>query len=75
EFPSSLRVLKRAEPVWEEMGGWDTSLSGARKLSDLPINAQRYVRHLEEILETRMVLVSVGPGREQTIMINDLFCP
>ncbi|MFQ5904857.1 MAG: adenylosuccinate synthase, partial [Candidatus Binatia bacterium] len=37
EFPSSLRVLERAEPVWEEMGGWDTSLSGARKLSDLPI--------------------------------------
>ena len=73
EFPSSLRVLERAKPVWEEMKGWDTPLSGTRKVADLPINAQRYIRRLEEILETEMVLVSVGPGREQTIMIKDLF--
>jgi len=75
EFSASQRVLERAEPVWEEMDGWDSPLSEARKLSDLPINAQRYIQRLEEILETDMVLVSVGPGREQTITIKDLFCP
>ncbi len=75
EFSSSQRVLERAEPVWEEMDGWDSPLSEARTLSDLPINAQRYIQRLEEILETDMVLVSVGPGREQTITIKDLFCP
>lgn len=74
EFSSSQRVLERAEPVWEEMDGWDSPLSEARTLSDLPINAQRYIQRLEEILETDMVLVSVGPGREQTITIKDLFC-
>ena len=74
EFSSSQRVLERAEPVWEEMDGWDNSLSEARKLSDLPTNAQRYIQRLQEILETDMVLVSVGPGREQTITIKDLFC-
>jgi adenylosuccinate synthase len=73
EFPSSLRVLERAEPLWEELEGWDSTFSGARKLSDLPINAQRYVHRLEEILETEMVLVSVGPERDQTIMLKNPF--
>ncbi len=73
EFPSSLRVLEHAKPKWEEMEGWDTSLRRARKFSDLPINARRYVRRLEKILGTKMVLVSVGPGREQTIMLKKIF--
>ena len=71
--PSSIRVLEGAEPVWEEMEGWDEPISGARKLSDLSGNAQKYIRRLEEILETEMVLISVGPGREQTIMLKDPF--
>ncbi|MGH7830755.1 MAG: adenylosuccinate synthase [Candidatus Binatia bacterium] len=74
EFPASLRVLDRAEPVWEEMEGWEESISGARKLSDLPVSAQKYVQRLEKLLETKMVLVSVGPGREQTIMLKNPFC-
>lgn len=73
EFPSSQRVLERAEPVWEEMEGWDAPLSGARRLSDLPANAQRYVRRLEEILETEVILVSVGPGRNETIVLKEPF--
>lgn len=73
EFPSSLKLLEQAEPVWEEIEGWDAPLSGARKLSDLPSRAQRYVRRLEEILETKLVLVSVGPSREQTIMLRNPF--
>ncbi|MCZ6449254.1 MAG: adenylosuccinate synthase [Deltaproteobacteria bacterium] len=75
DFPSSLRVMKKAKPVWEELEGWDAPLSSARKLADLPINAQRYIRRLEEILETKMVLASVGPSREQTIMFKDPFAP
>jgi len=75
DFPSSLRVMKKAKPVWEELEGWDAPLSSARKLADLPINAQRYIRRLEEILETEMVLASVGPSREQTIMFKDPFAP
>ncbi len=75
DFSSSLRVMKKAKPVWEELEGWDAPLSSARKLADLPINAQRYIRRLEEILETEMVLASVGPSREQTIMLKDPFAP
>lgn len=73
EFPSSLRVLENAEPVWENVEGWKEPISGARKLSDLPINAQKYIQRLEEILETPMTLVSVGPGRDQTIMLKNPF--
>jgi len=73
EFPSSLCVLERAQPVFEVMDGWGTPLSGTRKLSDLPKNAQKYIRRLEEILNTEMVLVSVGPGREETIMLKNPF--
>jgi len=75
DFSSSLRVMKKAKPVWEELEGWDAPLSSARKLADLPINAQRYIRRLEEILEIEMVLASVGPSREQTIMFKDPFAP
>ncbi|MBI3062631.1 MAG: adenylosuccinate synthase [Deltaproteobacteria bacterium] len=73
DFPASLRVLERAEPVWERMDGWDAPISGARKLSDLPANAQKYVRRLEEIIGTEMILISVGPGREQTILLKNPF--
>ena len=73
EFPSSLRVLEHAEPVWEKMDGWDTPISGAKKLSDLPTNAQRYVRRLEEIIGAEIILLSVGPGREQTVMLKNPF--
>jgi adenylosuccinate synthase len=73
EFPASLSVLEKAEPVWEELEGWETPLSGARKFSDLPPATQRYVRRLEDVVETEIILVSVGPGREQTIILKDPF--
>jgi len=73
DFPASLRVLERAEPVWERMDGWDTPISGAKRFSDLPANAQRYVRRLEEIIGMEMILISVGPGREQTILLKNPF--
>ncbi len=73
DFPASVKVLKNAEPVWEEMEGWDEQLSGAKKLADLPSNARHYVHRLEEILGTEMILVSVGPGREETIMLKNPF--
>jgi adenylosuccinate synthase len=70
DFPASVKVLKNAEPVWEEMAGWNEPLSGAKKLADLPSNARRYVHRLEEILGTEMILVSVGPGRVVPSMLK-----
>ena len=73
DFPASVKVLKNAEPVWEEMEGWDEPLTSARKLADLPSNARRYVHRLEEIVGAEMILVSVGPGREETILLRNPF--
>jgi adenylosuccinate synthase len=73
EFPASLRVMEKAEAVYEDFDGWQEPISHAHRLADLPTNAQRYVRRLEEILQTEMVLISVGPDREQTIMLKNPF--
>jgi adenylosuccinate synthase len=73
EFIASSKMMERAEPVYEEMEGWGTPLLGVRTFSDLPQNAQRYVRRLEEMLKTEIILVSVGPGREETVMLNNPF--
>jgi adenylosuccinate synthase len=73
EFPSSSKILERAQPVLEEMDGWNEPISAVRQFSNLPRNAQKYVRRLEEVLETEIILVSVGPGREQTVMLKNPF--
>ena len=73
EFSPSQRVMERAKPVWEELEGWNSSLSEARSFEDLPKNARNYIRRLEGILKTEVVLISVGPGREQTILLKNPF--
>jgi adenylosuccinate synthase len=65
--------MRNAQPVYEVMDGWDTPLGNARRFPDLPANAQKYVRRLEEIVQTEIILVSVGPGREQTILLKNPF--
>jgi adenylosuccinate synthase len=73
EFPASAKVMLRAEPVYDEMDGWDQSLDHVRKFAHLPPSAQRYVRRIEKIIDTEIMLVSVGPGREQTILLKNPF--
>ena len=73
EFSASSKVMHHSRPVYEEMDGWDVPLHPMRKFADLPINAQKYVRRLEEIVDTEIILVSVGPGREQTILLKNPF--
>jgi adenylosuccinate synthase len=73
EFPASSKVLDKAEPVLEEMPGWSEALTAVRKFSDLPAAAQKYVQRIEQLLDTEIILVSVGPGREQTILLKNPF--
>jgi len=73
EFSASSKVMQQSQPVYEEMDGWDAPLDRVREFSDLPANAQRYVRRLEKIVDTEIILVSVGPGREQTILLKSPF--
>jgi adenylosuccinate synthase len=61
-------ILERAEPVYEEMPGWDESTEGATSWDDLPEQAQAYLRRIEELVGAPVEFVSVGPDRDQTIV-------
>jgi adenylosuccinate synthase len=71
--PSNLRMLEDCEPVYEAMAGWTEDIGGARRIEELPRNARKYVEKIEELSGVPVVLISVGPGREETIVLEDPF--
>jgi adenylosuccinate synthase len=73
EFPASLKTMQGVKPVYETMEGWTEPLTEVTNFSDLPASAQKYVKRIEELLETEIILVSVGPGREQTVVLKNPF--
>jgi len=73
EVPSALKALEECEPVYKELPGWGADLSGAKKIEDLPGPAQDYIRRVEELTETEVMLVSVGQRREETILRRNPF--
>jgi len=70
-FPASLEDLAECKPVYEEFDGWDDSVQNAISFEELHPNAQKYLRRIEEYTGVRISVVSVGPGREQTIVVNE----
>ncbi len=72
-FPASGTVLRAATPIYEDHPGWKESISGARTLDDLPVNARAYIRRLEQVVEAPMYMVSVGAGRNETIILQNPF--
>lgn len=73
EFPASLKILGQVEPIYEELPGWQQPISGIRKYEDLPANARRYVERISEATGIKLGIVSVGPSREQSIILHDMF--
>jgi adenylosuccinate synthase len=71
ELPASQSDFHHAKPIYEYLPGWSEDISKARKLSDLPINAQGYIKFLEEISGAPMSAIGVGPARDETIQIRD----
>ncbi len=69
EMPMTQTEFHHATPIYEELDGWGVDISAARDWDDLPANAQRYVRALEEMSGTRIWAVGVGPGRDQTVVV------
>jgi adenylosuccinate synthase len=72
-LPASIAAQERAEPVWEVMAGWSGSTAGARSYAELPAEAVKYVRRIEELVEAPVVLLSTSPDRDDTIMLRDPF--
>src|SRR3954447_1443253 len=71
EMPMTQSESHHATPIYEVFDGWGEDISGCRDFDDLPKNAQRYVRSLEEMSGAPFWAVGVGPGREQTIVLRD----
>ncbi|MDP1617196.1 MAG: adenylosuccinate synthase [Phenylobacterium sp.] len=72
-LPAGLRDQAAIEPIYEEMEGWSESTRGARSWKDLPANAIKYVRRIEELIGAPAVLLSTSPDRDDIIMMLDPF--
>jgi adenylosuccinate synthase len=72
ELPASQTDFHHAKPIYEYLPGWTENISGARKFSDLPANAQAYVKFLEKISDAPISAIGVGPGRDETISITEV---
>ncbi|MGQ9629767.1 MAG: adenylosuccinate synthase [bacterium] len=70
DFPSSLRILKRCEPIYEELPGWRKSTAGITSYADLPVEARNYLKFVEESVGVRIALVSTGADRKETIVLD-----
>ena len=71
-MPVTQSDFHHATPVYEELPGWSEDISACRDFGELPANCRAYVKRLEELIGCRISGIGVGPGREQTIIINDL---
>jgi adenylosuccinate synthase len=71
-LPLTQSEFHHATPIYEELDGWEEDITTCRDFADLPKNTQAYVNRLEELSGARISGIGVGPGREQSIMINEL---
>ncbi len=72
-FPADVDILNRCRPVYEEMDGWDEDIRDVRSFDALPLNAQRYIRRIEEIIETEVLMVSLGARRKEALILKNPF--
>ncbi|NTW71853.1 MAG: adenylosuccinate synthase [Eubacteriaceae bacterium] len=73
EFPSSIEELAKCEPIFEELTGWDEDISMCKSFSELPENAKKYIRKMEDTCGVKATIISVGPNRSETMILNRVF--
>ena len=73
DFPMTLSEAERAKPIYETLPGWKEDVRGMTTIEEFPDNARRYIERIEAIAEVPAALLSVGPGREETIILRELF--
>jgi adenylosuccinate synthase len=72
-FPAAMRAQAAAVPIYETLPGWSGTTRGARSYGELPAEAIKYVRRIEELIEAPVTLLSNGPERDDTILMRDPF--
>jgi adenylosuccinate synthase len=72
-MPASQAAQAQVEPVYESMEGWQETTAGARSWADLPAQAVKYVRRIEELIGAPVAMLSTSPERDDTILVTDPF--
>ena len=72
-LPTAAALQAKVKPIYEEMPGWQESTAGARSWADLPAEAIKYVRRIEELIQCPVALLSTSPERDDTILVTDPF--
>ena len=72
-YPASLETLQRCKPIYETLPGWSEDITSVRNLDDLPETAKNYVRRVSELVGVKISTFSVGPGREQTNILESVW--
>ena len=71
EYPANLHIIEQCKPIYEELPGWEEDITGVRRLEDLPENARNYVKRVSELTGIEIATFSVGPDRDQTnVLVN-----
>jgi len=73
DFPASLGLLAECRPVYETLPGWSEDISAVRKFENLPENTINYIKKIKKLVETPIDIISVGPGRDETIVLRNPF--
>lgn len=69
-FTTNLKILENCNPIFEELDGWEEDISKIENYDDLPENAKKYLKRIEKLIGVKICILSVGPGREQTIILR-----
>jgi adenylosuccinate synthase len=69
DFPSHIDDLAKAKPVYRTLPGWKTDITRVRKMTEFPKAAREYIDLIAELLDARVGFVSIGPDREQTVVV------
>jgi adenylosuccinate synthase len=71
--PATLKKMARCVPIYEEFPGWEEDISNATKMDQLPPKTRKYLEAIEQTVNIPISIVSVGPGRNETILVKDPF--
>ena len=71
-LPATVKGIEEVEPVYEEMPGWNEDITNVKSFEELPVNCQNYIRRIEELIHCPIVMFSVGPDRNQTVVLKEI---
>ena len=71
-LPSTVKDIERCKPIYEEVDGWQEDITEVTSFAELPVNCQKYIRRIEELIHCPVVMFSVGPDRKQTVVLKDI---